>query len=231
MPIRAELRPFYGREWSMVIRPRILRRAGGRFSHGIYRGGARCENCGKPDHKRVFTLSNRDSVSSAEQRPFMFWLDETSGLWRNQLGTTCPDLRLKGLPRKIKVVLAVAHVNHIAGDDRDDNLRAWCAWCHLNHDQIHHRETRCIRKDARRPMKFSLPQPVRRDFTDDLEFCRAMQRWAAQDGDGPLRSVCMDDWFAEELLLLEERGNNLSTNLCGTQRVTGSNLTVLVTRE
>ena len=40
MPIRKELRAFYGREWCAITRPRILRRAGGRFTKdGRYLGG------------------------------------------------------------------------------------------------------------------------------------------------------------------------------------------------
>lgn len=36
MPLRPELRPFYGHHWRTVTRPRILERAGGR-----------CERCGR----------------------------------------------------------------------------------------------------------------------------------------------------------------------------------------
>lgn len=49
-------------------------------------------------------------------------------------------------------MLAVAHLNHVAGDDRDENLKALCQWCHLHWDQIHHKETRSSRKDAARPL-------------------------------------------------------------------------------
>jgi hypothetical protein len=30
----------------------------------------------------------------------------------------------------------------------DLNLRSWCTWCHLHHDQPHHKETRCHRKET-----------------------------------------------------------------------------------
>jgi hypothetical protein len=52
--------------------------------------------------------------------------------------------------RSIIVVLTVAHLNHTSGDDRPENLKALCQWCHLNHDACHHRETRGIRKDRTR---------------------------------------------------------------------------------
>jgi hypothetical protein len=52
----------------------------------------------------------------------------------------------------VGIVLTVAHLNHVAGDDRDENLKALCQWCHLNYDRQHHAETRSIRKDAARPL-------------------------------------------------------------------------------
>ena len=55
MPIKPELRKFYGRKWRKVTRPAILRRAGGVFDDaGRYLGGARCMRCGTPD---VYPLS------------------------------------------------------------------------------------------------------------------------------------------------------------------------------
>ncbi|MES2135770.1 MAG: hypothetical protein V4502_01750 [Pseudomonadota bacterium] len=54
--------------------------------------------------------------------------------------------------KRVLVQCGVAHLNHIAGDDRDENLKALCQWCHLNHDKLHHHETRAARKDAARPL-------------------------------------------------------------------------------
>ncbi len=54
--------------------------------------------------------------------------------------------------RWVRIVLTVAHLNHQAGDDRDENLKALCQWCHLNFDKVHHAETRATRKDAARPL-------------------------------------------------------------------------------
>lgn len=51
-----------------------------------------------------------------------------------------------------RVVLTVAHLNHMSGDDRDENLRCWCARCHLVYDTAYHRLTRSQRKDAGRPL-------------------------------------------------------------------------------
>ena len=144
MPIRAELRHFYGREWREVTRPRILARAGGR-----------CEQCGKRDRARTAVIS-----LPVDGRWVQFWCEELDKPW-----VRCSDG--EGFPHKvinrsfpeairtariIRVVLTVAHLNHVAGDDRDENLKALCQWCHLNYDLGHHHETRARRKDAARPL-------------------------------------------------------------------------------
>ena len=41
---------------------------------------------------------------------------------------------------KGKVVLTVAHLNHIESDCRDDNLKAMCQRCHLRYDSKHHQK-------------------------------------------------------------------------------------------
>lgn len=38
----------------------------------------------------------------------------------------------------VRVILTIAHLNHTPGDDRPENLRAWCAECHLAFDQAEH---------------------------------------------------------------------------------------------
>jgi hypothetical protein len=40
-----------------------------------------------------------------------------------------------------KVVLTVAHLNHVPEDCRDENLRAMCNGCHLHYDREHHART------------------------------------------------------------------------------------------
>lgn len=54
--------------------------------------------------------------------------------------------------RVIRVQIHVGHLNHAPGDDRDENLRAMCNWCHFHFDRLHHHETRGARKDASRPI-------------------------------------------------------------------------------
>lgn len=137
MPIRADLRHFYGREWRLVVRPRILARAENR-----------CEQCGVPNHTEV-------------TRVLGFWLEEgaswalgTFRRWKTPKGADWYEGHGDplGRRRRVRIVLTVAHLNHKSGDDRDENLRAWCQWCHLHHDVVHHAETRATRKDAARPL-------------------------------------------------------------------------------
>jgi len=51
---------------------------------------------------------------------------------------------------KGKIVLTVAHLNHIEMDVRDENLKALCQRCHLRYDIDHHqvnaRKTRRAKK-------------------------------------------------------------------------------------
>lgn len=169
MPIRPELRPFYrGPAWH-ATRRRILERAGGRFdAKGRYRGGARCEQCGKPDRRRVWVVSAK-ALYFAHAIPYrqldnhfllsQFWtLVKGDGQrWRSCTAAgKIVDLELRGeqwtLARRIRGQVGVAHLNHVPGDDRDENLKLLCNWCHLHHDQLQHKQTRCARKDAARPL-------------------------------------------------------------------------------
>jgi hypothetical protein len=138
MPIRPELRQFYGRQWREEIRPRILKRA-----------KDRCEICSKPDRKTVI-------VRFWGRR--LWWKSQGGKYWRNHTGrrSNPPLVGIYATERRVNVVLTIAHLNHTPGDNRDENLAALCQWCHLHHDQQLHvqsaRETRKDRKDAGRPL-------------------------------------------------------------------------------
>lgn len=145
MPIRPDLRHFYGREWQTVTRPRILERA-----------GHKCEQCKKPNHADVETVTGKIEPAPGSTIRFMFWRleSEKAGVWIDRYGSASLRSQLRRLydVRIIHVVLTVAHLNHVAGDDRDENLRALCQWCHLVYDYDHHRESRGARKDESRPL-------------------------------------------------------------------------------
>ena len=88
----------------------------------------------------------------------MFWsralLDERGNtVWRDQNGERIGNTgQARGLPRRIRVRLNIAHLDHVPGHDDDSNLRALCDWCHLNYDQLQHKRTRSARKDRARPL-------------------------------------------------------------------------------
>lgn len=138
MPIRPELRQFYGKVWRTETRPRILERA-----------GHRCERCGKPDRAIVYVY-----CVWVEGFRRQYWVARGSDQWRDDRCRLVPRKLwpAPGLPRVIKIVLAVIHLNHVSGEDGDQNLRAFCQWCHLHHDKEQHRETRAERKDLLRPV-------------------------------------------------------------------------------
>lgn len=144
MPIRPELRHFYqGPQWK-AARARIIERAGNK-----------CEDCGVPNHKTVARACGWWMIPP-ELWWFMPWKpDGAPGVeWFASNGKS----RGKGdnFPREIcrmvHIVCAVTHVNGVPGDDRDDNLRFRCQWCHLRADESLHKRTRSTRKDLARPI-------------------------------------------------------------------------------
>lgn len=68
---------------------------------------------------------------------------------RERAGNVCegspayPECRAEnGKPHPVtgsKVVLTVAHLNHVPEDCDQANLKAWCQRCHLTYDLHHHR--------------------------------------------------------------------------------------------
>jgi hypothetical protein len=143
MPIRPELRQFYGREWREVTRPRILARAGNR-----------CESCGVPNHTRA-TRAMGWWMIAPERWWFTPWRPDQFPeiLWRN-VGTAIHkgDNFPREICHEVYIVITVAHLNHISGDDRDENLKALCQYHHLAMDVFQHKATRATRKDAARPL-------------------------------------------------------------------------------
>jgi len=136
MPIRPDLRQHYGREWHAVTRPAILKRA-----------GDKCEQCKAPNHAIVYRNSRPEYRG--------VWFDLETGAAHNSRGKreryNAFDIAEDGF-RHIKIVLCIAHLNHVSGDDRPENLKALCQWCHLQHDKAHHADTRAARKDQNRPL-------------------------------------------------------------------------------
>jgi hypothetical protein len=156
MPIRPELRHFYRGPDYEATRARIQQRAKNR-----------CEQCGKPNHRRVWVMRFLDyfrlfpsiRLPHTRQKGDQFWssVKGDGQKWRSCTHRGCRlALFLHGgewaIARRIRVVCTLAHLNHTPGDDRDENLKFLCQWCHLHYDQLHHKETRSIRKDSTRPL-------------------------------------------------------------------------------
>jgi len=143
MPIQPKLRHFYRGPGYRAWRAALVERA-----------GDKCEQCRKPNG---WTVETHTSLNVLGLR--MAWrFIRHNGPWRDQHGkrivrlTHVQALKRLGPPRAVKVVLTAAHLNHTPGDDRAENGRLLCQWCHLNYDQPHHKETRTQRKDAARPL-------------------------------------------------------------------------------
>lgn len=123
----------------------------------VERSGDKCEQCKKPNGIDVHTHTPLNVLGLR-----MAWRFPGSSTWIDQLGhrvyrlTHLGALKRMGTPRQIKVVLTAAHLNHVAGDDRVENGKMLCQWCHLHYDQavhqVHAKETRLDRKDAARPL-------------------------------------------------------------------------------
>ena len=133
MPIRPELKRFYGRQWRTVTRPRILSRAENK-----------CEECGAPDRQTVLRTSKLPG----------WWFDRKGNAHGPDGRTDLKDWIGTFFP--VRIVLTVAHLDHTPGHDDDDNLKALCQWCHLNYDKTHHAQTRATRKDRNRPILAAL---------------------------------------------------------------------------
>lgn len=165
MPIRPELRHLYrGPAWR-ATRARILERAGNR-----------CERCGVPNRKVVLrqygwwtepTLAATVWALNGRFRDVTERCELHGAIVENSLGDHGSQFIImpwkaaggEGRPveqwscfpntgehRWVCIVLTIAHLNHVSGDDRDENLQALCQWCHLKHDvRFHHANARRTR--------------------------------------------------------------------------------------
>ena len=136
MPIKAKDRAMYGKAWREV-RKVVLARADDACEClgecGADHAGANAATdlggslrCGAP---------NGLTVERERRNPAVWWQQGEAG--------EC---------YRVKVVLTVAHLNHTPGDDRLDNLRAFCQRCHLLYDKAQHAksaaQTRRLKAEA-----------------------------------------------------------------------------------
>ena len=141
MPIRRDLLFLYETPEHQAAREALVKRAKNR-----------CQWCHKPNGQFIRTRT--------DGKGHMFWAPypDTGQLqrWFNKRGwpLRLEEFRLAiSLPERIiRVACTMAHLNHNPADDSEANTRFLCQWDHLDHDRLHHHETRATRKDAARPV-------------------------------------------------------------------------------
>ncbi len=125
MPIRPENLDRYPADWPW-IRARILRRAG----NCCERCGVANQAIGGRDRDGTFMPAVPDEIMTRLRWPEL-------GTW----SWCCLGERWEKL-RIIRIILTIAHLDHVVENCSDDNLRALCQRCHLAHDAKHHAQTR-----------------------------------------------------------------------------------------
>jgi ribosomal protein S4 len=138
MPIPPALRPLY-RTPSWKQAKALVRK----------RSRNECEECHKPNGAKIRTRTGGG---------LMIWRLRGNLTWFNQEGLPVKldqfneILERVGRIRDIRVVLTTAHLNHIPGDDRLENLKELCQWCHLRLDAKAHRASFVKHRDDARTL-------------------------------------------------------------------------------
>lgn len=125
MPIKPENAHRYPADWAQ-IRELVLRRA----RH-------HCENCGVENHAiggRIRSGRWLPALPLGEKLLRLEWPCPGSYAW-------CRDAELTEQLRIIRIVLTIAHLDHMPENCSLDNLRALCQRCHLAYDHLHHQQT------------------------------------------------------------------------------------------
>jgi 5-methylcytosine-specific restriction endonuclease McrA len=132
MPIKPENKSRYPANWP-EIRERILRRA----LHC-------CERCNAPNGTIIVRGIEKDAGTYMNDEGKVF--DAENGQYLGQWRMSDYCCNAKG----VKIVLTIAHLNHIPEDCSDSNLKALCQRCHLAYDAAHHAETARATRRARK---------------------------------------------------------------------------------
>lgn len=124
MPIKAENKHRYPKDWKK-IRARILERAGNR-----------CERC----NVRQYGIGYRDETAFHYEGGNIYYDDFQYTASYKEAREAAEHINewCDGEPKRIVIVLTIAHLNHTPEDCRDENLLALCQRCHLRHDAKHH---------------------------------------------------------------------------------------------
>jgi len=108
----------YPPNWKAEIVPRILERANNC-----------CENCGLENYSHVTSIPMRVHLNG-KYIIKRFWLSNESDITRMKPFSNGGDIK------EVRIVLTIAHLDHdeTNHDVKDDRLKAWCQYCHLNYD-------------------------------------------------------------------------------------------------
>jgi len=132
MPIKAENRGCYPANWP-EIRARILARADNR-----------CEQCHVANGDTIVRGIDTDAgtFQRFEGDGEVYAADNGRLLGRCKASEYCGS-------RWTRIVLTIAHLDHVPEHCDDENLRALCQRCHLAYDAQHHAETARLTRRAR----------------------------------------------------------------------------------
>jgi hypothetical protein len=143
MPIKPENRGRYPSNWP-EIRARILKRAGNR-----------CEQCGVANGDLI--VRGRDKDAGTFQRFHgegeVYAADDGRLLGRCRASEYCGS-------KWTKVVLTIAHLDHVPEHCDDHNLKALCQLHHLAYDAEHHAETARATRRARKAIGDLFAEPL-----------------------------------------------------------------------
>lgn len=122
MPIKPENRSRYPANW-LDIRGRILKRAGNC-----------CEQCHVANGDRIVRGIEKDTgaFQRFEGDGEVYAADDGRLLGYCKASEFCGN-------KWTRIVLTIAHLDHVPENCADDNLKALCQSCHLAYDAEHHR--------------------------------------------------------------------------------------------
>jgi hypothetical protein len=170
MPIRPDLRHHYGKAWRATVQL-VRERASNRCectgacgdthgaSHvclcvvagdtpGVAHAAPGCKRCaGTGAAPAVCHAPNGVRIVRERDNPAAWALEADVGTWL--------PVSPFGENKPIRVVLTVAHLNQVAGDDRLENLQLLCQRCHLRLDR--HQHARSAKATRRRRNGAELP--------------------------------------------------------------------------
>lgn len=131
MPIKPENKSRYPSNWA-AIRSSVLERA----NHC-------CEKCNASNGTMIARGAGKDEDTYMTEDAEVFDADtgEALGRWR---------MNEYNVGKMVKIVLTIAHLDHVPENCDMDNLRAWCQRCHLRYDAEHHANTARTTRRARK---------------------------------------------------------------------------------